>query len=456
MVFGLVAAYLLAERQRMMIDYESSEYSSEEDDYCEEEPSASSKAVQPNAPGPAPPCKPLSEVSQKSRKRKQEDKLKVAQVNQPPEKKPIPSTRGAIQPTSKAIPSQNSVVQLPSTSGAVQPVPSKVVPCKTVPSQKGVIQPQYTRGAVQPVPSKITTSKTVLSQISVLKPPSIRGAVQPVPSKATASQNVIIQPATTTGIVQLVSYKTVPSSIGQPVSYKTVPSSIGQPVSYKTVPSSIGQPVSYKTVPSSIGQPVSYKTVPSSIGQPVSYKTVPSKTAPFQTSIVQPSTTSGTAQPVPYKTTPSQTGVQQPQFGVIAGTRGNSPGDQFTTSIYQHSLFDSMMVDVQNQGFAQVCSKLHSINVYLQDNNSILQKQTCILKQVASGIQQPAQKSPVFTSSSTQTRESSFICSTGSQTEPWEVPVCQPFLPNPPITVPPKQEYTRKLRSHSKGHPQNF
>ncbi|RXM93334.1 hypothetical protein EOD39_19190 [Acipenser ruthenus] len=424
----------------MMIDYESSEYSSEEDDYCEEEPSASSKAVQPNAPGPAPPCKPLSEVSQKSRKRKQEDKLKVAQVNQPPEKKPIPSTRGAIQPTSKAIPSQNSVVQLPSTSGAVQPVPSKVVPCKTV-----------------------------LSQISVLKPPSIRGAVQPVPSKATASQNVIIQPATTTGIVQLVSYKTVPSSIGQPVSYKTVPSSIGQPVSYKTVPSSIGQPVSYKTVPSSIGQPVSYKTVPSSIGQPVSYKTVPSsigqpvsyktvpsKTAPFQTSIVQPSTTSGTAQPVPYKTTPSQTGVQQPQFGVIAGTRGNSPGDQFTTSIYQHSLFDSMMVDVQNQGFAQVCSKLHSINVYLQDNNSILQKQTCILKQVASGIQQPAQKSPVFTSSSTQTRESSFICSTGSQTEPWEVPVCQPFLPNPPITVPPKQEYTRKLRSHSKGHPQNF
>ncbi|MGH0162944.1 UNVERIFIED_CONTAM: hypothetical protein FKN15_043660 [Acipenser sinensis] len=419
MVFGLVAAYLLAERQRMMIDYESSEYSSEEDDYCEEEPSASSKAVQPNALGPAPPCKPLSEVSQKSRKRKQEDKLKVAQVNQPPDKKqgyvnPIPSTRGAIQPTSKAIPSQNSVVQLPSTSGAVQPVPSKVVPCKTVPSQKGVIQPQYTRDAVQPVPSK-----------------------------ATASQNIINQPASTTGIVQLVSYKTVPSSIGQPVSYKTVPSSIAQPVSYKTVPSSIGQPVSYKTVPSSIGQPVSYKTVPS-------------KTAPFQTSIVQPSTTSGTAQPVPYKTTPSQTGVQQPQFGVITGTRGNLPGGQFTTSIYQHSLFDSMMVDVQNQGFAQVCSKLHSINVNLQDNNSILQKQTCILKQVASGIQQPAQKSPVFTSSSTQTRESAFICSTGSQTEPWEVPVCQPSLPNPPITVPPKQEYTRKLRSHSKGHPQNF
>ncbi|XP_058851522.1 mucin-2-like [Acipenser ruthenus] len=448
MVFGLVAAYLLAERQRMMIDYESSEYSSEEDDYCEEELSASSKAVQPNAPGPAPPCKPLSEVSQKSRKRKQEDKLKVAQVNQPPEKKPgyvnpIPSTRGAIQPTSKAIPSQNSVVQLPSTSGAVQPVPSKVVPCKTVPSQKGVIQPQYTRGSVQPVPSKITTSKTVQSQISVVQPPSTGGAVQPVSSKATASQNGIIQPATTTDIIQLVSYKTVPSSIGQPVSYKTVPSSIAQPVSYKTVPSSIAQPVSYKTVPSNIGQPVSYKTVPS-------------KTAPFQTSIVQPSTTSGTAQPVPYKTTPSQTGVQQPQFGVIAGTRGNSPGGQFTTSIYQHSLFDSMMVDVQNQGFAQVCSKLHSINVNLQDNNSILQKQTCILKQVASGIQQPAQKSPVFTSSSTQTRESAFICSTGSQTEPWDVPVCQPSLPNPPITVPPKQEYTRKLRSHSKGHPQTF
>ncbi|KAK1160902.1 hypothetical protein AOXY_G19739 [Acipenser oxyrinchus oxyrinchus] len=436
----------------MMIDYESSEYSSEEDDYCEEEPSAS--------------------ISQKSRKRKQEDELKVAQVNQPPDKKPgyvnpIPSTRGAIQPTSKAIPSQNSVVQppstrgtvptgtskaipsqksvvqLPSTSGAVQPVPSKMVPCKTVPSQKGVIQPQYTRGAVQPVPSKITTSKTVLSQVSVVQPPSTRGAVQPAPSKATASQNGIIQPATTTGIVQLVSYKIVPSSIGHPVSYKTVPSSIGQPVSYKTVPSSIGQPVSYKTVPSSIGQPVSYKTVPS-------------KTAPFQTSIVQPSTTSRTTQPVPYKTTPSQTGVQQPEFGVIAGTRGNSPGGQFTSSIYQHSLFDSMMEDVQNQGFAQVCSKLHSINVNLQDNNSILQKQTCILRQVASGIQQPAQKSPVFTSSSTQTRESAFICSTGSQTEPWEVPVCEPSLPNPPKTVPPKQEYTRKLRSHSKGHPQTF
>ncbi|MGH0180069.1 UNVERIFIED_CONTAM: hypothetical protein FKN15_003254 [Acipenser sinensis] len=84
----------------------------------------------------------------------------------------------------------------------------------------------------------------------------------------------------------------------------------------------------------------------------------------------------------------------------------------------------------------------------------LLRANRCL--KVASGIQQPAQKSPVFTSSSTQTRESAFICSTGSQTEPWEVPVCQPSLPNPPITVPPKQEYTRKLRSHSKGHPQNF